>query len=593
MASAAELRIVFQGDEADAERAFASIRKGLARVESSAEKAHGKVDAFGGMLGKVSAVAGGFLAAGAIQSAIGGIGDLMGKGIDIGINYNSMLQKNQAAFTQLFGSADLAEKKMGEFQKFAAESPFELPGVLDMARGLKNAGVAADDLIPTMKNVAGAIASTGNVSKEQVDGVSLAVQQMLLKGKVSAEEMNQLAERGLPAWDILAKHLNMSTADVMKSASEGKVAATEMLAALDEAAKSRGWDKLLGELSKSWEGAMSTLTDNLQMAVAKGFKPLFEEASVVVNKLAELASSSDFQDFASGAGAAVKELVGILKEELLPALDATKTAMGLTGDEGMAQFKGLAEFIDASVRVVSSGLTGFARVMKDWGIVVGASLEGVIGGWVALGKVLQAAVSGDLAGAVREGQKGLVDLGNANQKMAAGFVDMLKASGEASMAIFGATGAAGRDANRIGDAFARGQAASRAAATAGTGEGGEVDAFIKFLARRTGLSEAEARGLMDTTDLSLEYAAFKRQGGGAPSPVAAAALAGSGTPPLRAPAGSGASVSGTSGGATYQFNLNGPITFPLPGANDTVPEWFQRVMGQLRAEASATEAGRR
>lgn len=46
-------------------------------------------------------------------------------------------------------------------------------------------------------------------------------------------------------------------------------------------------------------------------------------------------------------------------------------------------------------------------------------------------------------------------------------------------------------------------------------------------------------------------------------------------------------------GATYNLNLNGPITMPLPEPTDTVPMWYLKLWDQVRAAQSAQTAGRR
>lgn len=605
------------------------------------------------------------IGAGIIQAAFEKLTDGLQAVAKTSIEMNSRLEQARIGFTQMLGSAQKADVFLKDMANFAAKSPFQFPDLVDASKRMLAMGFAAEQVRPLLTAVGNAVAAMGG-GKAEIDRVTLALGQMQAKTKVSAEEMNQLTEAGIPGWRLLAEAMGISVGEAQKLAEQGKVSADVFINAFQTFSKNNYGDMMAAQ-SKTFQGAMSTIQDSLQMAIARGTVPLFESLSDVAVQISGLVSSDEFGHWVDGVSEAVRELVGLLKEQLVPALDDTRDALKQNRTEGTNGFRDIGELVDAMVRAASANLAAFARVMRDWGTVVTTAIGGVIGGWGSLSAVMDKVFRKDFAGAAKEAEKGLGDLARANEKIAESFVDMLKAGAEGTRALFGATGAARADAERLGGAFARG-----ASGIGTSGEGGEVDAFVKFLAKRTGLSEAEARGLLDTTDLSNEYAVFKAEldgvskahtatttaakeaskatkdtgdsvqkaavqyrdaASGIRDMVKATQEAVTALDPksefarlwdeyvrgarvggltqaemqdrltrlgqLQAGMAAAPLVAGAAGAVAgaapppYQLIFNGSVTFPLPGANDTVPQWYIDIMNQVRAEQAAQTAGRR
>src|SRR5690606_33222097 len=124
--------------------------------------------------------------------------------LGVGLNYLSSMQQAEVGLNTLTGSAEKTAEIMKELQDFAVSTPFDFPEMLTGTRRLIGMGVAADDATAMIKATADAVAAAGG-GAEELDGVITALGQIQAKGKVSAEEMNQLAERGIPAWGILSE----------------------------------------------------------------------------------------------------------------------------------------------------------------------------------------------------------------------------------------------------------------------------------------------------------------------------------------------------------------------------------------------------
>ncbi|MDU5282575.1 MAG: tape measure protein, partial [Dialister sp.] len=116
------------------------------------------------------------------------------------------LQNVQVAMTNLLGSADKAGTFIKELQNFAAHTPFEFNDVTKASQKFLAFGFTAEQIIPTLTAVGDAAAGVG-AGQDGVNRLTLALGQIAAKGRLSSEEMMQITEMGIPAWQLLADKL--------------------------------------------------------------------------------------------------------------------------------------------------------------------------------------------------------------------------------------------------------------------------------------------------------------------------------------------------------------------------------------------------
>ncbi|ACL05234.1 phage tape measure protein [Desulfatibacillum aliphaticivorans] len=104
-------------------------------------------------------------------------------------------------------------------------------------------------LVDTMAAIGG--------GSDALEGISRALGQMQTKGKASAEEIMQLAERGVPAYQILAEKLGL-TGDQLANLGNQGVTANQAIAALLEGMEER-FGGMSEKLQYSWMGIMEGL----------------------------------------------------------------------------------------------------------------------------------------------------------------------------------------------------------------------------------------------------------------------------------------------------------------------------------------------
>lgn len=157
---------------------------------------------------------------------------LMGIG-SAAIEVAGKFEQTKMAFTSLLGGAEKANALLAQLRDFALKTPFEFPGLTDAAKKMLALGFNAEQIVPSLRKIGDAVAALGG-NTQMMDRMVLALGQMQARMKVSAQEMNQLANAGIPAWDILAKKIGVSIPEAMAMAKKGLIdGVTGMNAILD------------------------------------------------------------------------------------------------------------------------------------------------------------------------------------------------------------------------------------------------------------------------------------------------------------------------------------------------------------------------
>jgi tape measure domain-containing protein len=233
----------------------------VTKAGESAKTAAGNVQSFdragGGLSGTLKSIvtsAAGFATG---QLAVAGLGKAFGAVKDSIFGFNSSMQQSQIAFTTLLGSSAAAREHLAELTNFAKRTPFEQGPLIQMSQRLQAMGFDAKSVVPTLTAVGDAVAGLGG-NAQTMDRVVTAMGQMNAKGKASAEEMMQLTEAGIPAWDMLAKKIGTDVPTAMKRVSDGAVSSATAIDALTTGMGER-FGGMMEKQSKTLAGSMSTI----------------------------------------------------------------------------------------------------------------------------------------------------------------------------------------------------------------------------------------------------------------------------------------------------------------------------------------------
>ena len=114
-------------------------------------------------------------------------------------------------FQTLLGDKQ-GQKMMDDLDVFAKATPFKSSEVISQSQRMLAMGWNANDIISDMQTIGDAAAATGK-GDEGLQRIVLALSQIKSKGKLSTEELNQLAEAGISAKRYLAEGLGYGSGD--------------------------------------------------------------------------------------------------------------------------------------------------------------------------------------------------------------------------------------------------------------------------------------------------------------------------------------------------------------------------------------------
>ena len=236
------------------------------------------------------------------------------------------MRKVEVAMTAATGSTAAAAAEMGFTRDIADSLGLELfttaRGYSKLAAAAQGTALAGKDTRDVFEAVATA-ASGLSLSADQTHGALTAIEQMISKGKVSAEELRQqLGERLPGAFQIAARSMGVSTQELDKMLSTGKLLAEDFL------------PKFATELKSTFGGAAATNSKSLTANIAR-LKNAFTDVKVAVGN------------------------------DLLPVV--TKFAAAMTESEGGVN----------ALKTATEGLRGVFRGLVREAVFVASTLESV------------------------------------------------------------------------------------------------------------------------------------------------------------------------------------------------------------------------
>jgi phage-related protein len=178
---------------------------------------------------------------------------------------------------------------------------------------------------------------------------------MRAKGKLSGEEMRQLTEAGVPAWEMLAEAMGKTTAEIMDMQSKGLIPVDRAIKMLVEGMNKRFPD-MMKNMENTWEGVTSTIKDVWRMTIGAVTQNLFQGVVSWLQGVRDFAVGfyDTFQKY--GLQRAVSESFG-------PEVAAVVSVLGAT-------LRGLASVVSA----VTGFITQYGKQIRFVAVVMGTYL---------------------------------------------------------------------------------------------------------------------------------------------------------------------------------------------------------------------------
>lgn len=201
---------------------------------------------------------------------------------------SAKIESLRVSLESLVGGTSNAARVMQDLNNFAASTPFQIEGITNAFRQL----VASGSEVSEAKDQLQFLGDIAAVSGSEINEIAAIFSKVNAKGKVELKALNQLAERGIPIFEMLAEATGLP-ADALGA---GAVSVSEFNAVLASMSEAGGFaDGAMLNLSQTLSGKMSTASDNLQLTLAKIgdiFAPLAKGALDFATSLLQVVQNS-------------------------------------------------------------------------------------------------------------------------------------------------------------------------------------------------------------------------------------------------------------------------------------------------------------
>lgn len=265
-------------------------------------------------------------------------------------------------FEVMLGSAEKANELMDQLKTFAAGTPFQLQDLAQGTQTLLSFGVAEESVVETMRM----LGDTAGGNREKLNGLILAYGKVQTKGKASMEEINMMAERGIPIISVLQQQLGVTEQQFFKMVSAGKIGRNEITKAFRTMTSEGGmFYQGMEKASLTFQGLVSTLKDNLTLMAAEigsALLPIMKEMITTITRLVQGPLGSLIKELVSGL-APILKMIGPILEMLFSSLEPVLKVLSIFWDL-LAEVLKILDVLRPIMKLVAALFDVIARVLE-------------------------------------------------------------------------------------------------------------------------------------------------------------------------------------------------------------------------------------
>ena len=187
------------------------------------------------------------------------------------------------------------DKLIKNIQTIGEQSAYDSNDLMNMAKQWVNIGDSADSATQKMKTIVD-VGSAYGLTREQIEGANLALTQMQMSGKIGQQDMMQLINAGIPAWQLLSESMGLPVAQLKEMSSKGELIQQAI-------------DTLFQSMQTKCQGA----TANMNGTLSAAFSNLDE---VVHNTMASVGDIISKAFNVQGVSSSLSEFVGKFRQDL-------------------------------------------------------------------------------------------------------------------------------------------------------------------------------------------------------------------------------------------------------------------------------------
>ena len=358
-----DIHVKITADASNANREIKSVGKSLKSVSDETAKAVQSIDRSLNVL-KTETV-GRYMAD--IIMKIGQLGVAS-------IKAASQMRQYEIAFSTMLKSASKGKTMLQSLQAFAAQTPFDVPGVVTAAQQLMAFGFAADEIIPILTSLGDAAAGLGK-GTAGVQQLAYALGQMKTSGTLKTQDINQLTNAGIDAWRILADATGKSITEIKDLTEKGMIDSVKAVDILVEGINSR-FGGMMQKTSTEVAGLVSNVQESLGTAQATigafltdslKIKDVLKSVSDAIGGVSSTLQKA--RDEGKSFGQALKEA---FSPEMLKVMGAVAAVIGVTlvaavgaAVAALGSFAGITAPVVAAVAAIGYKLTDLALAWEN------------------------------------------------------------------------------------------------------------------------------------------------------------------------------------------------------------------------------------
>lgn len=311
----------------------------------------------------------------------------------------AQMRQYEIAFQTMLKSAEVGTQMLRDLQQFAAETPFDVPGVVSAGQQLMAFGFKAEEIIPMLTNLGDAASGLG-LGTEGVSRLAYALGQMQTSGKLNAQDMMQLTSAGISAWDMLAQAAGKTVAEMKdlcsKGAIDSKAAVQTIVAGMNEQ-----FGGMMAKTSDEVAGLLANIEEtagNTSAAVGKYLTEAFNIKGILKDVSDRL---GEFQQKMQTATEQGKSMGDVIKECVpAPVIAAIGAFAAVLAVVSVAAVATLGAVLGLSAGIVAAGAAigaAIALVITYWDEIVDAvkiAVQAILDTVVIIGTAITEAVLG-------------------------------------------------------------------------------------------------------------------------------------------------------------------------------------------------------
>jgi HAMP domain-containing protein len=278
----------------------------------------------------------------------------LGAAVAKGIASASRIENLETAFAPLLGGFEEAKERIAELSRFAAATPFDLPGIAQASKTLEK---PTKGLLATGDGLrlVGDAASFAQVPIEEMAVTVGRLYDSLASGRAAGETLQRLQELAVISGEARGE-IERLNGTVGNSAEAWAIARREL----------EGFSGSMALQSLTWTGLMSTFGDTIDMTFAKFGKPIMDSLKPYLANVT--ATVENLGDFAERMG---KRIAGAL-DIGLSAFESGKIPELIGDGLTLAVIDGVNAFSQGIRGTMAFLSTAFSSIMADvresWGL---------------------------------------------------------------------------------------------------------------------------------------------------------------------------------------------------------------------------------